>query len=424
MSLNRKRQREPQDIPRRPKLNRSIDELIDDSIRYADDIFVGKLSMVRDMPIEQADTAPLLDPTKSRRLFDKSALREQMLKRKNKRIATTTDSIAVPGEILPIPVKGERYTIPRDKAKESEIELQVAFDAFLDFTNVVRNDEAVEPLDNLDASNWPPIVRIAFLEKHPWRQQVIEFLRWFFNEVINPTEVPIEPYNELFDKLAEQLISLSDFPKEYMQLSQGFMYIISSLLGDYDEQQSILGLDQKQTISDLPDGEFMSEWETMFKPEDDIIADLERDPEIAEAIAALEGKTLPPLEESDVLYMPLHEIVRNVFNNRITLTPEETKTIVNRDQGFDTEEIIIAVQNLMYVIDITGDRVIRTDQKQSLDSLIDLMYLISERDEASEDAEELIETLIFIFEKYEVTPVDEYAAVKIPEDGEERKYRD
>ena len=220
-TLKRKRAFEGVDYPRRPRLTKSIDEIIDASIRADEDLFAGKLSMVRRAPREQADTGQFLDPSRSRRIFDKDALREQMLKNKNKRIATTTAS---PTSVASVPVGQGRFKMQSD-FKGFIIEMATAIEAF------VRNERPVDTRANLNFNNFPPYVREVFLQKHPWREQILEFLRWFFTSSA-PGETQ-QDYEKNFEKLATELIIMSDFNKEYMGLSQNFAVMIATLLEDY-----------------------------------------------------------------------------------------------------------------------------------------------------------------------------------------------
>jgi hypothetical protein len=365
MSLKRKQVKEGLDYPKKPRLTRSIAELIDEADRKDEDLYQGTISMRRSLPKEQADTPQLMDPSRSRRIFDREALREQLLKAKAKRIGTTGAS----AKIAPTPVAGERYEMQADY-KEFIIEMEEANRAFLEYLQVVRNEVPIDTLQNLNVSNYPPLFTRVFFEKHPWREQLREFFGWFYSFPRDKTQ----PYNTLWEGLYEELKNQSDFNREYMEQTQQAMYMIAALFADH-----VLALNegggggQPDDMPPLDDGSPLDMEEKKDQPTIDdyeFPVDYRIDPD-------------DPREFTIDVDGTISEIAMEAFSAEGTLSDSQTEAVLRRPRGIPAQEVVDAFIMFTEILRLEIDRIrqegiiVSERVVRSVDSIIKFLYRVT-----------------------------------------------
>jgi hypothetical protein len=306
-----------------------------------------------------------MDPSRSRRIFDREALREQLLKAKAKRIGTTGAS----AKIAPTPVAGERYEMQADY-KEFIIEMEEANRAFLEYLQVVRNEVPIDTLQNLNVSNYPPLFTRVFFEKHPWREQLREFFGWFYSFPRDKTQ----PYNTLWEGLYEELKNQSDFNREYMEQTQQAMYMIAALFADH-----VLALNegggggQPDDMPPLDDGSPLDMEEKKDQPTIDdyeFPVDYRIDPD-------------DPREFTIDVDGTISEIAMEAFSAEGTLSDSQTEAVLRRPRGIPAQEVVDAFIMFTEILRLEIDRIrqegiiVSERVVRSVDSIIKFLYRVT-----------------------------------------------
>jgi len=219
MSLKRKRTFEPEDLPRKPRLTRSEKEIVDPYDKAV--TWVETLPM-RKLTKEQADTGPVLDPSKRRIIYDRATLTNQIQTRRNRIVGLTAGTPTGEKPAGPYIIKDDTADDDTDRLARDASDFERGVSVHLG---------NVEPWRMLLFTNMAPNVVEQITKIHPWKKQLVEFITFV---LANPTQ---GPWSEKFDKLVEDLQAVSNFPNEYRDVNDQMMLPFRYIFRALDEDQ-------------------------------------------------------------------------------------------------------------------------------------------------------------------------------------------